>query len=152
MVSMSQAGPGNLLDHPPLEQAKKPKLLISDPQIPRRVLGDGVHYPAGNAPCENKSVIFQVPDSAKRGDPNPASSVLKKRLQSAIWQAATDYLMRRTQSTRLARHSKSVKLPVPFVIAALCPCAALAVDRNLSITPSVQASESAEPNAPIPVR
>src|SRR5215510_10253246 len=79
---MSQSGPGNLLDHIPAEQLKETNILVSEPEVPRRVLGDGMHVSARNAPDRNKSVTLQIAECALRGDPNAPASILKKRIRS----------------------------------------------------------------------
>src|SRR4030095_15008125 len=82
MVLMSQLGPRNPLDHIPAEQLKETSILVGDPEILRRVLGDALHEAAGDAADGDKSVILQVANPVKSGNPNSPASILKKRIRS----------------------------------------------------------------------
>src|SRR5262249_51386857 len=132
-VFTSQAGPGNLLDHIVPQQMKKTEFLVGNPQIPCGVFNDRTRNSAGNGAYRNKPVIFKVAEPTNRGDPNSPAIILKQRMRV-----------------------KSVELPVSFVAAGYWLCAApglraaLAVNRNLPVIPSVQAVTGAEPDAAIP--
>src|ERR1700688_1204331 len=103
MVFMSEPGPRNLLDYTAPEQMKKTVIQVCDPQISPRVLGDGIHNPAGNAVYGNKPVILQVANPAKRGDPNSPAIILKKRQQPRLWKSTNAYLPHHSHSARVAR-------------------------------------------------
>jgi hypothetical protein len=65
IVLTSQPGLRNLLDPIFRGQTKKTEILVNQPQIPSRVLGDGVHVSARNAADRSKLAIFQVADPGK---------------------------------------------------------------------------------------
>src|ERR1700722_14314653 len=100
---MSQPGPRNLLDYAAPEQMKKTVIQVGDPQISPRVPGDGIHNPPGNAVYRNKSVILQVANPAKRGDPNSPAIILKKRQQPRLWKSTNANLLHPSHSAWLAR-------------------------------------------------
>src|SRR5262249_26108274 len=56
-------------------------LLIGDPEISCRVLGDAMHGSARDAADGDKSVILQVAEFACRRDPDAPASILKKRIR-----------------------------------------------------------------------
>src|SRR6266436_690776 len=98
--------------------------------MPPSVLSDGMHISAGKAAYGNKPIILQVADPAKRGDPDSSSTVLKKGPQPAIWQSTAEDLAH----------------------PGLRACAALTVNSNLPVIPSVQGARGVEPEASIPGR
>src|SRR5262245_44619830 len=119
MVLMSQAVPRNLLHFISRGHTIETVILVGDANIPRLILGHTMHGPAGNAAYGDKTVILQVADAAKRGDPDSPAMILKKGVGI-----------------------ESAEFPVWFA-------AAGASNRNASIVPSVQATNSGQPNASI---
>src|SRR5216684_3254562 len=77
---------------------------------------------AGNSAYGNKAIILQIAEPGRRGDPNSPAIVLKKRIRI-----------------------KSVEFAVSFAAPAT-------ENRNLPVTPFVQATGGPEPNTPIPGR
>src|ERR1041385_8520488 len=119
---MSQPVPGNLPDLTIAEQMKKTETFIGDPQIPRNVLSDGKDRSAGNAIYGNKPVILQIAEFENCRDPDSPTSILKKRIRV-----------------------QSIEFAVWFAVVG-------AEMFNLPTTQSVQATNSAQPNAAIPGR
>src|SRR5271166_4704893 len=128
---MSQLTPRDLFDHSPLLQMEK-ALIGGDPDIPRTVLGDGMHVSARHRTHGNKPAILEVSNPAGRGDPNSPLTVLKERPSVVIGQPFVDYLAYQFLTVAARKQPPS-----------------LAVNRNLPVIPSVQAINRAKPNAAI---
>ena len=74
---MSECGPGNPLQLITWRQSEETEVAVGDPQIPRGVLGEGAHEPAGNR-RRNKPVMLHVADPGQCGNPDSPPRVLKK--------------------------------------------------------------------------
>src|SRR6266566_5956070 len=112
---------------------KKTVRLVVDPEIPRALLGDGMHDPTRDRPNGNKPPILKIGNAAKRRDPNSPALVPKERHHGIVRQSIIVYLAHRRRMSRACERAH----------------ASLAVNRVLSVIPSVQTVESADPNASI---
>ena len=72
--------PGNALDETRFEQMEQP-LLMTHPQVPCTVAGDGMHDPVRYGSCGNKPAGLEKGDSALRPHPNLPAIVLKDGLR-----------------------------------------------------------------------
>ena len=77
VILLSETDPRNLLDLVSRRQAKKTMFLVRDPKISCTVFGDAMHRAARNAIYSNKSVILQMPECARRGDPNKKRNMMQ---------------------------------------------------------------------------
>jgi hypothetical protein len=56
--------------------------LVGDPEIPGSVFGNAIHGSRGKALYRNKSIILEVAEFKRRGDPHSPARILKERLRS----------------------------------------------------------------------
>jgi len=90
-ILVSECGPWNPLQRIAWRQLKEAEVAVGDPQIPRGVLGEGAHEPAGSR-GSNKPVLLHVADPGQCGDPGSPLRVLKKRTHPLIRQSAVGNL------------------------------------------------------------
>src|ERR1700722_15035438 len=115
---------------------------MAEPDVSRPVASDGVYLSGGNAADGNEAAILEVGNPPTRGDPNSAVIVLKEGFRAIVWQSTIG---------NFAHCSLAAWAPKLLLIRARRQAAvSLAVSLNLSVTPSVQAITSPEPNATIP--
>src|ERR1700687_1062430 len=102
-ILTSECGPWNLLELIVRRQSQEADVAVGDPQIPRGVLGEGLHQPTGSR-RRNKPVIFQEADRGQRGNPDSPARVLKEGPDPLIRQSAADDLLPTGPSPVLAGH------------------------------------------------
>jgi len=66
-------------------QVKKAPMLVTDPDIPRSVSGNG-SYRVGQSAYGKETAIVEVGDTARCGDPHSSAIVLKEGLHIVIRQ------------------------------------------------------------------
>jgi hypothetical protein len=138
---------------------KKALMLVAYPKIPGTVSGYGMQPSAGRDQGQHgcgaalgrmpildlgtvrcygdKPAIFEVGSPTLRERPNSPYIVLKERLHTVIRQSTIGYL---------------AHIEFSFLCAAAAPgrCASFAVNRDLSVIPSVQTLGGAKPDTSVP--
>src|ERR1700745_1208446 len=126
---------------------KETLILDADPDIPRTAPDAGKNVPARHSVYGNKPASIKVDNPSRRNDPNAPAIVQSDRVYCLIWQSTTGYLAHGAEDARPARRRKPAELLFSFGADAHGRCASLTINRNLAVIPSVQAINSAKPNA-----
>ena len=142
-MSAPEPGPGDAFDHTLLEQMEKP-LLMTHPDVPCTVVGEGIDDAVRYGCDGNKPVRLEKGNPAWRPDPHSPASVLKEGVR-LVRQPAVGNL-----SNRAPRVGRSCGESADRGAIAHGSQASIAINRDLAFTPSIQPIRCAKPKTSIP--
>src|SRR4030095_11448465 len=118
---------------------------MTHPDIAGTVLGEGICDSARNGRDGHKPVTLQEGNATLCADPNLPAIVLKEALRLVVWQSTVGNLT----NGNPRRRRRSLGGSAARGAAASAKRASLAINRNLSFIPSIQAVSRAQPKTDI---
>src|SRR5215469_8706888 len=78
-VLMPECGPGHRFDPMVGVQRNQAYILVRDPDISGRIVGDSINCPARNSLLRHEPVFVEVPEFVQGGNPDSTPTVLEER-------------------------------------------------------------------------
>src|SRR4029453_613399 len=98
-LSAPEPGPGDAFYRTPLEQMKKP-ILMTHPDVPRTVLGEGIDDSVRYRAYGHKPVRLKKANPGLRSDPNLPAVVLEEGIDRILRQPTVGNLPNRAPRVR----------------------------------------------------